>query len=76
MAPLSFASDIRPLFRDRDVSTMVQTASLDLSSYEDVKKNAQLIYERLREGSMPCDGPWPQEGIDRFKQWMDGGMAP
>jgi len=25
---------------------------------------------------MPCDGAWPKEQIDLFKQWMDEGMQP
>jgi hypothetical protein len=56
---VTFARDIRPLFRDRDISSM--TFAFDLSSYEDVRANAEGIYERLAEGTMPCDGPWPAE---------------
>lgn len=48
---------------------------LDLSSYEDVKKQAKAIYQTLVDGSMPCDKPWPAEQTARFKQWMDEGMA-
>jgi hypothetical protein len=73
---LSFAKDIRPLFRDTpDVDTM-KGFGLDLSSYNDVKARAAEIYATLGEGSMPCDGPWPSERIALFKQWMDEGMAP
>jgi hypothetical protein len=73
---LSFATDIRPLFRDKpDVATM-KRIGLDLSSYEDVKARAQEIYARLEDGSMPCDGPWPEDQLARFKRWMDDGMDP
>lgn len=73
---LSFAHDIRPLFRDKpDVETM-KNMGLDLSSYEDVKDKAEAIYSRLDDGTMPCDGPWPKEQIARFKRWMDEGMGP
>jgi hypothetical protein len=73
---LSFASDIRPLFRDSpDVDTM-KRMGLDLSSYEDVKAQAQGIYSSLEDGSMPCDGPWPEEQVTKFKSWMDEGMQP
>ena len=73
---LSFARDIRPLFRDTpDVATM-KKMGLDLSSYDQVKANAAGIYSRLEDGSMPCDGPWPQEQLDKFKQWMNEGTAP
>ena len=72
---LSFASDIRPMFRDTpDVATM-KSMGLDLSSYDDVKAKATDIYSKLEDGSMPCDGPWPKERIDMFKRWMDEGMA-
>jgi hypothetical protein len=54
----SFAEDIRPLFRPRDVQRM--SFAFDLSKYEDVKDNAAAISERLSDGSMPCDGPGPR----------------
>ncbi len=73
---LGFGKDIRPLFRDSpDVDTMKQYR-IDLSSYDDVKAKASGIYARLTDGTMPCDGPWPQERIALFKRWMDEGMAP
>jgi hypothetical protein len=71
---VTFARDIRPLFRDRDISSM--TFAFDLSSYEDVRANAEGIYERLAEGTMPCDGPWPAEDVDRFRTWIDTGSPP
>jgi len=73
---LSFARDIRPLFRDTpDVETM-KRMGLDLSSFVDVKGKAAGIHSRLEDGSMPCDGPWPKEKVALFKRWMDEGMAP
>jgi len=73
---LSFASDIRGLFRDSpDVDTM-KRIGLDLSSYEDVKAQAQGICSRLEDGSMPCDEPWPKERVSLFKRWVDEGMNP
>ena len=68
----SFATDIRPLFRDRDVDEM--QFAFDLSQYDDVKSNAQAIYERLMDGSMPCDGPWSADSIALFRQWIDEGF--
>jgi hypothetical protein len=73
---LSFARDIRPLFRDTpDVDTM-KRIGIDLSSYEEVKANAEGIYGRLEDGSMPCDSPWPKEQVSLFKRWIDEGMVP
>jgi hypothetical protein len=71
---LSFAVDIRPLFRDDpDVETM-KGFGLDLSSYDQVKEKAAEIYAALEDGSMPCDEPWPKENVARFKRWMNEGM--
>lgn len=67
----SFASDIRPLFRVTDIEEM--QFAFDLGQYEDVKANADGIYDRLAEGSMPCDGAWPDERIALFRQWMEEG---
>jgi hypothetical protein len=73
---LSFAKDIRPLFRDSpDVDTM-KDFGLDLSAYAEVKAEAENIYARVLDGSMPCDEPWPKDRIALFKQWMEEGMAP
>jgi hypothetical protein len=71
---VSFARDIRPLFRDGDVSTM--SFAFDLSSYEDVRANAEAIYQRLATGSMPCDQRWPAENVERFRTWIDSGSSP
>jgi len=75
MGTLSFVSDIRPLFRDKDINAM-KAFGIDLSSYEDVKKRAQHIYARLSEKKMPCDGPWSENNVQKFKEWMEGGMEP
>jgi hypothetical protein len=70
----SFAHDIRPLFRDKDVEDM--RFAFDLSAYDDVKSNADGIYERLSDGTMPCDGAWPGDKTTLFRTWMDEGYAP
>jgi hypothetical protein len=70
----SFATDIRPLFRDGDIDRM--KFAFDLSQYDDVKSNAEAIYERLSEGSMPCDQPWPDDQVAVFRDWMDSGYSP
>lgn len=73
---LSFAKDIRPLFRDDPDVEAMKPFGMDLSSYNDVQSQADNILARLEDGSMPCDDPWPKEQIASFKQWMDEGMAP
>ena len=73
---LSFAIDIRPLFRDTPDVDSMKPMGLDLSSYDDVKAQALAIHSRLEDGSMPCDEPWPETQVALFKRWMDEGMAP
>jgi hypothetical protein len=74
MAELSFSVDIRPLFRESDVEEMKDISGFDLWDYDDVVKWAQSIYARMADGSMPCDGAWPDEQLEMFRQWMDQGM--
>jgi len=69
---LSFARDIQPFFRESDRDSML--FAFDLWNYNDVCTHAEDILERLEEGSMPCDGEWPQEHITQFQRWMDVGM--
>ena len=73
---VSFAKDIRPLFRDTPDVDSMKDYGLDLSSFTDVKAQAEEIYARVLDGSMPCDEPWPKDRTALFKQWMDEGMAP
>jgi hypothetical protein len=71
---LSYARDIRPLFRDRDVKSM--EFAFDLSSYEDVRTNGEAIYAQLAAGRMPCDGAWLEENVQRFRSWLHSGALP
>jgi hypothetical protein len=68
-----FEADIKPLFREKDRQSMLR--AFDLWSYSDVVANADAITEHLSDGSMPCDGAWPQERIDLFKRWAAEGHA-
>jgi hypothetical protein len=80
--PASFATNILPLFRPKDISAMrnVQPGGFDLSSYQDVKDRAPYIYCVLAHPTpaltMPCDGPWPNDWVAAFKQWIDNGLLP
>ena len=38
--------------------------------------NASGIYDRLSDGSMPCDGAWPADRIALFGQWIQEGYSP
>lgn len=68
---ISFAEDIKPLFRERDRDSMKW--AFDLWSHDDVTANGDAILGRLRDGSMPCDGTWPEEQIELFQRWVDSG---
>ncbi|MCI2423939.1 hypothetical protein MOQ72_41725 [Saccharopolyspora sp. K220] len=67
----SFEHDIRPLFRPEDIEAM--SGLFDLSSYQDVRSNADKIYEELSNGSMPCDEAWPAERVQLFESWINTG---
>jgi hypothetical protein len=71
---VTFQQDIRPLFRDGDIRSM--SFAFDLSSYDDVRANADAIHQRLANGTMPCDAAWPPDNVARFQAWIDGGFAP
>lgn len=68
----SFAADIAPLFRDKDVASMKKM--FDLHDYEDVKENADGILETVETGSMPCDETWPTEKVSLFQAWISEGF--
>ena len=68
----SFARDIRSLFREDDRESM--EFAFDLWNYQDVCEHAEDILERLTDGSMPCDGEWPEEQIAQFRYWVEAGM--
>jgi hypothetical protein len=70
----SFEADIKPLFREGDRHSM--EFAFDLWSYDDVSQNADAILGRLRNGSMPCDGAWPDDQVERFQGWVQSGKHP
>jgi len=69
--PLSFNEHVKPLFRERDRGSM--RFAFDLWSYEEVSQHADAILDRLRAGTMPCDGAWPNERIETFERWITSG---
>jgi hypothetical protein len=68
----SFARDIQPLFREGDRESM--EFAFDLWDYQDVCTHAEDILERLSDGSMPCDGEWPEGQVTQFRRWIEAGM--
>lgn len=72
--PVQFEAHIKPLFREKDRLSM--RLHFDLGSYEDVSDYADRILERVRRGSMPCDGAWPPQWVEVFERWVRGGKLP
>jgi len=68
---MTFETDIKPLFREEDRDAMKW--AFDLWSESDVRAHASSILERLDDGTMPCDGEWPAERIERFRGWAHAG---
>jgi len=69
--PISFDAHIKPLFRSKDRQSMKFV--FDLWAHDDVSLHADAILQRLRNGSMPCDGAWPAEKVDAFDRWIQAG---
>jgi hypothetical protein len=69
--PVSFETDVKPLFRERDRESM--RAAFDLWSYDDVVQHADAILEQVQAGTMPCDSAWPKAQVDLFRRWAEGG---
>jgi hypothetical protein len=68
---VSFDQDVRPLFRERDRKEM--DWRFDLWRVGDVREHADAILARLEDGSMPCDGPWPDDKVQVFRRWIEAG---
>ncbi len=73
---LSFATDIRPLFRDEDIDCM-KGMGVDLGdpAWMCLRVNAESVYGTLADRSMPPDEPWPVDKVELFKKWMDEGCS-
>jgi hypothetical protein len=70
---VNFTRHIKPLFRKMDRESM--SFAFDLWSVSDVRKHAAEILRRLENGTMPCDGAWPQEKVAVLREWIESGMA-
>jgi hypothetical protein len=69
--PVSFETDVKPMFRERDRRSM--EFAFDLWSREDVDEHADAILARLKAGSMPCDGAWLPAQVELFERWIASG---
>jgi CDGSH-type Zn-finger protein/truncated hemoglobin YjbI len=71
--PVHFDPHIKQLFRARDRDSM--RFAFDLWSYDDVREHADAIGQRVENGTMPCDGRWPEDYVSVFRRWIEEGKA-
>ena len=83
MAQVSFAADIKPLFRAVDVSHMKRFGvELDAYTYMSDPANATSVLANLspqngEPPSMPPGGPyWTADQLALFAQWQKDGYRP
>jgi hypothetical protein len=70
-APVSFETDVKPLFREGDRTSML--SAFDLWSYADVSEHADAILRAVATGAMPCDSEWPPEQVAVIRRWLEAG---
>jgi hypothetical protein len=70
---LSFAADIKPLFREGDRAAM--KFAFDLWDHDDVAAHADAILSAVADGSMPCDRAWAEPEVEKLRSWIAGGKA-
>jgi hypothetical protein len=79
---VSFAEDIKPLFRTIDIQHMKRFGVLlddyvYMSDATDNHANAQGVYDQLSSQSMPPGGPfWTTAQLALFATWMKGSYQP
>jgi len=82
--PVTYANDIAPKFRPQDIACM-DPRGIDLDSADFMcdptatfgfadHGNAQHVYARLSDGSMPPDAPWPGDWLATYQSWMTDGF--
>jgi hypothetical protein len=80
--PVSFARDIRPMFRPIDVEHMSKHHILldDYTYMSDPAsdhRNAQQVEDSLIQQSMPPGGPyWNGQQLSLYRQWKSDGYQP
>jgi hypothetical protein len=73
MSTLSFQKDIAPIFAQYRGPMLWR---FDLTSYEDVRINAAVIYDMIVPGGgmpPPPFPPLPKEQVALFQRWMSEG---
>jgi hypothetical protein len=68
---VSFGHHIKPMFRAKDRQSML--FAFDLWSYDALRTHAADVLARVANGSMPCDGSWPDAQVQVFRRWTESG---
>lgn len=83
MPQVSFLTDIKPLFRDLDISHMRQVGiELDNYTFMSNPDNANRVLATLsphdgQPPTMPPGGPhWSPDRLALFRQWQNDGYQP
>jgi hypothetical protein len=80
--PVSFAKDVKPMFRQIDIDHMNKgKVFLDnytyMSDASNDHGNAQSVEDTLANQSMPPGGPyWSNEQLTLYRQWRSDGYLP
>lgn len=84
--PKTYADDIRPKIRQKDVNCMTPRGyaigdvewmcDAAASHGFDDHGNARTVFDQLSQGFMPPDGAWPQDWLDTYQAWMTDGFQP
>jgi hypothetical protein len=74
-ANVTWTNDIQKLFTQPQIDCMQSVPRpIDLSSYDDVKANAQDILSAVSTGYMPKGGPrWTPDMVNTFGCWVQQG---
>lgn len=74
MLCLGFERHIRPLFRDKDQTSMLKVSGL--WSHGEVLPHPDAVLDQLRQSSTPCDGTWPRDQAAPFSRWISATSQP
>jgi hypothetical protein len=83
---VTYAADVAPKFRPKDVACMARAlvrlneadwmcSDAATFGYPD-HGNARVVFAKLSAGSMPPDGAWPSDWTETYRAWMDDGFQP
>ena len=69
---VTWENTIKDFFRQQDIDCMKKY--FDLGKKADVALHASQIYQQVKDGSMPQDGPrWSSERVAQFEAWIQAG---